>query len=353
MKYIALISLLFSFFSCDNNTSVFSKQHKLFSEFSVSENLSSDTLITDQYGLSDLAFIDKYLVLFSRNNNRENLFYIYDKNGNFLGSFGHIGRGPGEMFNNFYKDQYYLNNLSETVMWICDISSQKMHAVNIDQSLKTNSTCIEKTIKTLPLAPNTFYYNDTTLLSVQSSVENIYLKTYNPEVSETRSSDPLYLNDITNAMTCYNSIWGISPNKKWLVTGMPVFNQINFFNIPEKKKISTSVFRQSDLSRSIDSKTGLPFMDYYGDISCTDSLVFALYTGIPYDSVGSISGNPVTSVHIFNMVGNGLLELKLDKNIYAFTIDLDESSMLGLDYEDQIYKYDIHNVLETINHNQK
>ena len=108
--------------------------------------------------------IDEYLVL--KGFGRDSIYSMYELSSlNYLGSFGHIESDPTGLKSSIYSGQYTQSD-SGKIMLVNDGIANKLYFVNIEKSLRSSNTVIDKTINTSKhsLSSHLFELNDSTLI---------------------------------------------------------------------------------------------------------------------------------------------------------------------------------------------
>ena len=115
-----------------------------------------------------------------------------------------------------------------------------------------------------------------------------------------------------------------------LVCANTYFPQLEIYNLDGElqKEIRTSNFEMSDYRRS-----NFSHFYYYG-VQITDKYIYALYLGEKKDNILQQMLHSLKSqIHIFNLEGAPVLELKLDRLINDFIVDEARQRIIGI-YED-------------------
>lgn len=126
--------------------------HRVISEFPRTIALpDGDTCFAfdPDYGLINLSAAGEYLVGTLRKRERHFVVYTTDSIPRQAGLFGTSGKGPTEMMAPAYYGQWSCED-QQTKVWIYDRIKAEFVKINIDATLQTNRTIIEKNTNSRP-----------------------------------------------------------------------------------------------------------------------------------------------------------------------------------------------------------
>lgn len=318
---------------------VFSHNCHVAGPFEKSETLNSTLFCDSLMGLNNLFVCRDYVIAFSRNNSRSTLFTVLDLNGLVLGEFGTRGNADDEFLNNFFRGQYYFNKKSDLVIWVCDDSKMNIKALNITQSLKEQKAVIDRIIPTTSFALEVFVESDSTMIITRQALENVDLIRYNFITNKEESVKQLYNTSLPLAdMLCFSGSWSMTPDCRKLVGAMSALNQINICSADGTDKEAFTTAKTFTSTKDALDKDKLPVNLFYDKVITTNKYIYALYLGVSYEEIESPENR--SKIQIFDLGGNSIAELSLDRYIYSFTLDEEHKIIYGLDIEDCIWKYE-------------
>ncbi len=162
--------------------------------------------------MGNIVPVGNYLVALLREG--ENLIYVYNNSGSFIGSYGHRGRAANELIS------IGLNRQRQgSIVYANDVNGQRIVAVDIDSTIKADSFVITKSYSTVQYAVNSFVYQDSMIIAMQQTPNNYLLKvTKNNDIVDSQN---LY-KPVDNAYGNYYSPTAISPDSKKIGWAMRV-----------------------------------------------------------------------------------------------------------------------------------
>ena len=338
-KYIliALISLLFV--NCSNsNKEIFSKDTVLITEFPCQKTLQAE-LFLEEYGIADLVCLKDYL-LYTTIEGKENLFYIYNYDGDSIAAFGQRGQGPNELLNCVYNGQSFEDDTC-SIVWISDVSNMRLCAVDIHKSLQEGACFFRNIIKTYRFAVNIFCCNDSLLILEERTGDNYNIVKMNPESTNILSETPLYEIPVIDPFSHYKSFWRLKPDGKKIVSVMQSVNQVNVLDVNTLERKSLKMFSKYPyLDDIIDPKTEIEKQTYYCDVEVTDDYIYALFMDQP--SMDSYEKEKSQEIHVFTWQGDPVCQLNIPQYITDISIDKHRGYIYGWDQiNEKVYKYKI------------
>lgn len=340
IKILYLVSIII-FSSCSNKNNYFSERHRLINSFDEQKQLHGELLINDEIGIHGIIAADEYLILSL--SGRDNLFKAYNLDGDSIVSFGKKGRADNELLNKVYSGQHQCNG-NDTGIWINDVSKARMVLLNVNKSISNGYLVLDDIQNTNPFVLASFYINDSLIVYEHQTKTNFDIVKYNPQ-DMSRDEEVLYSTEVNDPFTYYRSFWGISPNKKRLASAMHAINLINILSLEDNSRLSLEIFKPvPDLENIVDQEEEVEYHNYYCDIKVTDSRIYALYMDQPFED--AFKTHKPQKIHVFTWDGDPLYELSVNEYITDMSIDESRGYLYGVVYDDQVYRYDISDILK-------
>ncbi|MBO5467343.1 MAG: hypothetical protein J6A02_07890 [Prevotella sp.] len=335
-QIIIIVSILFigckeecnSFFSDNVNIASYGDVNRY--------NLSGKIIIDDHIGLSDIEIIGDYL-LFSTSL-IENKFYLYSNNGHKLLEFGQHGEGPNDFINTRITGEKGIDYFGNAFIWINDVSMAKLKKIVVSKTCDSINCHIEKCVQTLPMSPNSFYVNDSLVLSEVLENGVMSLRKYNPVTNRITEEIKLYNKKVKHPFNFYKGISRFDKKRNILTIGMHSVNQINILDLNKNDRRSCLIGKQTLEQDAVDSNTGIENMTYYSDLRMGEQKGYALYLNQNYDDAYEIP-SPV-EIHVIN---NNIIEKIYSVKEYIQHIAVDETNncIYGLSGDSAVYKYEL------------
>ena len=304
--------------------------------------------------------------LIGRQDKAEYFIKVYDSESlNELGEFARKGRGPDEFPTTLSIDLAFQceNNI---YVWAHDLNAGVLCRINITESLKKQTTIIDRKFKTKAESGfSTPFFIDSTKIIGQSTntIPHMYrLQLYNPQQDVITKTVPLFpvvkkrRDDLDFIYRKYNSLYvnsiGLKNDKKKIASAMSSFNRIDIFDNEGmlEKSILEGVEVPKDVIRSyLTAEYGddRELMRYYTGIYTTDKYIYALYYGqLRSDYAKKLAK---TEIRIFDWGGKPLCKVKVPDYLLSFCIDEERGLMYGVDYfNGKNLRYDIKKIIDEL-----
>lgn len=341
-KYVYYLLIIFSLFSCSERpVSYFAGNACKSIILKDSLILNGEIIVRDIFGAIDIEVVDGYVVLITPR--KENVFCVYNLQGDSLSAFGVRGNGPNDLVNCRLNGQREIEG-GNALMWINDVSSARLNRLNITQSVVRGSCLFDKIISTYPMSMNAFFISDSLILAENMGQDNFHMISYNPLLNKEISSEQLYSPSVKEGVfSYYKSAWRISNDKNRMVSVMFSINEVNFWNRYTGSRFSCSIGPFVPIDKLVDEKTQLEKQTYYCDVKTTDRFVYALYMNQSHD-IAYLEEKPM-EVHVFDWDGQFVKRFILPQYILGIAVDADDKMIYGLEEDSAIYKYNIGNYL--------
>lgn len=265
---------------------------------------------------------------------------LYNSSGDSIGAFGRRGQGPDDLFNPFIT-RPYISATGDTCIWINDVAMGNMKLLNVSRSFKEGTTRVDSTVTTkFGGAINAFIVNNKLIFVFMNS--DAYRLNYrnlsNP--ADTLHSEQMYIYPSTDYYA-YQGKGDISPDGRYMAVGMYNFNQLNIIELPEMKRSAVSVGNVRKYTDSYNSETYTGKFIAYGDVTCGNNEIFAIYYGKENDNNKSEEENKGTTIHVIGYDGKVKKVLATKETLEEISFDHKNSILYGMDGDEHIYKYDI------------
>ena len=325
--------------ACNQHSkNIFAEREVLIEKFKEERKLVYEIFLSEIYGYFDIVSLNDQLLLFSRL--RENLFTVYDTQGDSIGSFGTIGQGPNELLNNRWTGQSNIDSTGNKI-WINDVSNARLVEINITKSLIENHCVFEKIIKTPSLSINCFFDNDSILIIEQQGAQNYKLFGVNTLSNNNLFNQDVYLKNSENPFSIYKSIINVNSKFTKVLFVMQSLNMVNIFDIETMNRKSFVIDKsyRPMLVNALDRNTKLPKWVYYIDAVATTDRIYTLYLNQSYEE--SFAVEKEMEIHVFSWDGEALFRYKIDNYLEAIAVDEKNQYIYGLGLDEILYKYKI------------
>lgn len=360
MKYLYIIFALICFASC----SLKERSYLAFDEVQYVERFPQSFEISSSAGQEvnwNLIGIRNFIIydtLFIVSTvEKEGLWTILStKNLKILGSFIKRGKGPNEFVQSPNPSRSQMCKQGKSVKGkIYDTYTGKLYEMNVSESLKkgTLQMCclndsLPKSIFDFAILNTTDSYYCKKMVNNQTQRERYILQNgqeYIPKSFEQLNRASVYKSENLNILS---TITKKHPQKDLLVEAPISFNTINLFSADgsfykticmEKKLYSIEEIEEIDLWERIYT---------YGDVRIYEHFFGVLYIGeTNKDFQLGRKKDPI--IRLFDWEGNPLAEIKLNRFITSFDMDLRNGYLYTMDHQtDEFYQYDIQNILVNI-----
>lgn len=267
----------------------------------------------------------------------ETMLKLYSTGGDSIGAFCTKGQGPND-FLNANLIRAYLSDTGDTCIWINDVSNTKIKRLNVSRSRQAGHTLVDSVIDTEFGAINAIVAND---MLVYEVMDNDAYKLCSRNVSnalDTLHVDQMYIYPTTDFYAYYGNS-DVSPDGRHIAIGMAYFNQLNIIDLPEMKRSAVSIGNLGKYDDCYESATRESKYYAYGDISCGNDAIYAIYYGKTDDELGE--ENNSTTIHVIGYDGKVKRILVVPEKLRSIAFDDDTSTLYGIDAEECVYKYEI------------
>jgi hypothetical protein len=341
-NFIFILGFIFILSSCsDSGGDWFAENPVKIKSFKHEKRLTGKLLLDDFYGYEDISCVGEYLVMFA--SRRENLFFVYNADGDSLGAFGTTGQGPNELLRGAGPcGQTYGTN-----MLVNDVNGRKICAVDIRESLSRGTCVFSRKIKSTSFAVNSFVMNDSTLVSEQIRSDNFWLLKTNLNTEET-SEEKVYKYDVQNVFIQYKSIWRMKPDGSKMASAMQSINMLNILDLRNNGRksliVNPPVVSLDDIVTVIKTRSGETTWEkraYYSGLEVTDKYIYALFKDqASQDDFDRVKKE--LEIHVFDWDGNPVYKYIIPEYLSCIAVDEIKGRIYGMMRADeQIYVYDI------------
>lgn len=302
----------------------------LIKEFPQEINLSGEKLDITSIGVNNIFVVDTFLICYKAMGLDE-FFDIYSTNTyQSLGKFLSPGRGPNEFLNATYMGQHFKDS-SNTYMWIKDEALMKLTLFNLTESVKQQKTLNDSSL---------FYHY------FSFSNRNEYYSIYNRKTNTFIQQDSIYRHSINNigniflwtTHSCYNL------REQKYATAMEFLNQINLYSLSQKKAISLVYNGNISDLKKVEECPMPEKYTYYVDFTSTTKLLFGLYANQTRKD-WALKDNITTEIHVIDWEGIPKFKLNIQEKLSKIAINEKEKIMYGLTLEEEVYKYNLEEIL--------
>lgn len=341
MKNIILLIIMLLIVGCvQKDMSLFSENVRRTEYDKIQkQNLTGKKIIANQIGLGNIEVIGDYL-LFSLIK-ADNKFGLFSKNGEELLSFGRQGYGPNDFINNRLTGQKETDNAGNFYFWVNDVSNSKLKKIRLNESNDSIHFHVEKIIQTLPMSPNSFFINDSLVLSetIEKGIPCVHK--YNPKTNRINESIELYRERVAHPFNFYKGIYRFENESQTLYLGMHSINLINTLNINDGNRTSCFIGNSSNLNEIIDKETGIEKWTYYSDLRIKNETVYALYLNQNYKDSYEVPSS--VEIHVIKD-GNIKRVYYIEEYVLQIAIDESDNYLYGLIGDSAVYRYSLPNI---------
>lgn len=273
-----------------------------------------------------------------------------------LGSFLRRGNGPNEFAQ--------MPNVSQARLWkekeelfaiINDFQTDKTYKMNIDKSLSTNQLNITPLKDSLPpYLFNFVYLNEQTFMCREITGDHTQQNRYLLQNKE--KNIPLSFEQLNQAQlakgTDFNlfSTTMLCDPKGDLIVEAPIYlNHINLYSIDGSFKKTICCHKKVDNIDRIQIQPMWQWIYTYADLRVYKDFFAALYINEKMKTY-EIERKKYPIIQLFDWMGVPIAELKLNRHVTSFDIDLINGFLYTFDHQtDEFCKYDIQDILKEIN----
>ena len=288
-------------------------------------------------------------------------FYAFDlRSGKHVASFCPKGDGPEDYLSCDESAQLIKEN-GDNKIWVRDYNKQKIHLINITQSIIQQKTICDSIIPfewtkhfAYPLL-SVFFLDDGSMLGINQCEESpatsgngytlrdlyLFKESFDNKIREYHLyQSPVISLDDKVKFECfefYNAVYRIRPNCTQLAIAMKMLAQVSVVDI------------ETGEQRNYRMKESLTYPDiekdiyksrrYYETMAVNDQYIFALYV----DAVMKDVPPPYSShvIHVLTWNGEPAYKIHVDESIRYITLDTFGDTLYAIDVADNLYSYDI------------
>lgn len=309
----------------------------------------------DIIGVSDLVIQDSLLIISTGGHHLGGFWtFLNLKTGEELGSFLNVGNGPNEFLYPISAEKATYYNLKGNIYaFLYDFYRGKVYRFDITRTLQEHKLNMSEIENGLP--KNMFNY-------IMIDEHKYYCRSINQnETQQERyiwehgvkrvspNMEKLNLAKIDQRED-FNILSTISGKNSQgtLIVELPVnLNQINLFEIDGDFQKTICLSKKVDNIRSIQNKFKWNRIYTYGGLRTYKHFFAALYineTNKNYQM--GFEKHPI--IQLFSWEGNPIAEIKLNCNAIVFDIDFVHGFLYVVDDKDEIYKYEINEILSDV-----
>lgn len=344
MKNITPLLLFFILLtSCNNNSvNVFSKMKMKYVEFENTANLKGQIIHENLLGVEYITIYDTLMIMITPQNDK--LYRVLAiNNWQDLGSIVTKGRASNELISAHYPMYFEKNDNID--MFIYEPSIKKMRLLNISESLKNEHAIFDDSDLAdvsdfpyldyiYPLSDGTFFIDHLKGFGAPPFKQQYGIINKTGDLKELAYLDGTKIESqqYPHLLAASNAI---NETERLYVSAMIYLDQINFLNIDNPKK-SFSVTTNDKVQEFSNINMMEQTKWYYSDVTTTNEIVVALYAN---------TNDNLSELHIFDWNGKPLYCVKTDIAIIDLTIDTNKNIVYGLTAEEQLYSFDLSNLV--------
>jgi hypothetical protein len=304
-------------------------------------------------GVSDFRVYDSLLVL-STKDKEGALSFLSLPDEHFLGKFLTLGQGPNEFhFNPMFTQITFFEEEGVRFAWIYDMLTGKLYKMNIDKSISNNQLSMSVYEKLPPslfdfcvIDSVTFFCKE--MANEQQQIRYIWdkgEKTTLPHLEKLnlatiRDEGESFDINLLSTIVKYNVLKGR------IVESNACLNYINLYSLDGSFEKTICIGDKLDNIDKIQNIDMWDRIDTFGDLR-----LFPQFWGVLYKNESmkdsQIDRKILPTIFLFDWDGNPLAELKLNRFITGFDIDMTNGYLYASDHQtDVFFKYDIRAILE-------
>ena len=312
----------------------------------------------DMIGTLSLFIHDSLLIVTARDNEGMWSFFSLPEH-KYLGKYFTKGNGPNEFLSvPWVENQSFFEDCGQLFAIVYDFHSGKSYKMNISETLQNKSLSMIKTDYLLPRTLFNFSIVDTTTFFCKEVSEDHtqqirYILSVDGKKKHSRNLEKLNSASVQQGknINILSTGIGINTHRKRIVEVCIALNQINLYSLDDffGKTICVGSKQEIDNIGNIQLVDKWERAYTYMNINTHPNFFGALYLNeIERNYQQGSSKNPI--IQFFDWDGNPLAEVQLDRMITSYAIDFIHGFLYTLNYnaEDEIYRYDIHDILENI-----
>ncbi|MDE6265469.1 MAG: hypothetical protein K2M11_10060 [Paramuribaculum sp.] len=267
----------------------------------------------------------------------ETMVKLYTTGGDSIGAFCTKGQGPNDFYNADLM-RPYLSESGDTCIWINDVSMTKFKRLNLSKSFREGMTLVDSVVNTEFGAINAFMAGDMLLYEVMDNDAYKLCSRSIADESDTLRSEQMYVYPTADFYAYYGNS-DVSSDGRHIAVGMAYFNQLNMIDLPDMKRTAVSIGNLGKYEDCYDSANRESKFYAYGDVSCGNDEVYAIYYGRSADE--SDEETKGTTIHVIGYDGKVKRVLAVPEILRSISYDDSTSTLYGIDSEERVYKYDI------------
>ena len=277
------------------------------------------------------------IVMLSRKN-RDYFLYVFSiPDFKLLYKYGNYGHGPNEfVFVN------WLNMVNDNQIGLYDIPNKRMYTYDLNQdTLFINKLFEFRNFESGLAPPYTFIHQieGTMFIFKADFKQYTEIELININNGEIIQNFRSLLKREKNITTYIPYVFNISTNKNIIVFAYNFINRIELYRLNEEKLIEPFLIIGNQKDQA--DKSFNDYNVYYTDVHCNNSYIYALsQQGEKNEKIKN------SSIEIYNLDGEPIKKITLDRHIQYFTLDDKNGVIYGNDsYVDfdyvYVYKIDI------------
>lgn len=257
----------------------------------------------------------------------------------YAGDYISKGRAEYELLTPIIKG--FIQN-DDRPIYLFDLNLCAAYSFDIKKSLSNRMTELSLLRTLPPQTLDSYPWNDGHLVFVPRkddyvceilSCDGERLKNFSlfPKISGTDYFDAL------------SSACVVNQARNRLVMAMCMFPQVNVLDVSTGEKSTIAVSKDYKNWRKILNSSNSERRIYYTAITQSSKNIFALYSDCPFEEW--VKGSITPHLHIFGWDGNFLFDVALSENLKVISLDEETNMLYGVDLNDNVYKYDLSNLL--------
>lgn len=327
--------------------------------FPLTINIKTDSIIIPPVLLSENKIVASKDLLVSMSIQSDTIYRVFSiPSCNYLGSFGHQGKGPSE-----FQNPSISNLRAEDSCFVVG-DSKSLNIIKIPQEGNINDLSIY--YKSRYLIPGSlipincaFFVNDSLIYGVKytrSKKELVTLNTSNNDIGFLIDFPNVYPEAPKDAQAnLYQKYVNISIEKEKIAMIYKRFPLLRIYNIKQKTITETFINEGPKQKEIIFNKNsiinGIDLITYYDDMVVTKSYIYALYQARSYKkSNREIQDVPLSSkqLHVFNWEGVPIAKIILKEWMKVYTISLDDKYIFFVNPAkgNVLYRYSLNELIK-------
>lgn len=340
LRKIGVISaMVVTLVSCKESPLYFADSLQVYKADAIEKiDVSGQTVIDEAIGAFSLNVVDTVICLSDRQRNE--MFSLYNINGDSLATVGVLGQGPSDFTSNSQNKQYVLTpNMAGT--WVVDINSTSLKLLDLTASIDTGKSVVDSIVPIRAMVSKAFLVKDTLIQEVFGEQNfNLTLSSLDGKWSV---EEPLYRHMLpaSELFMFYLGKMGVSPDGKFLVNVMSSINQVNILTLNnERKRISVSVGGVEAPEKVIDAETHVPVHTFYTGVALSNDKIYALYENRPFmasddDEVKN------SEIHVMDYTGKVVGIMLLDRMCDELAYSSRDKAIYVIDHNEAVVRYPI------------